>query len=162
MTRNIPFREPRSSIGEEVSPLPLESFECGGISEPRVPFCHSVRRHINLQSATPLSQRPWVMSPVVLDGLDREPVLGSFRRGVDQGRDARERGVRPHVAAHEVFRLVSPVPGFRERRASYNGGGVLVLQSPVDELEVGLVASSPHMLEVTGGTDQLDGREGRK
>ena len=72
------------------------------------------------------------MSSVVLDGLDREPVLGSFRRSVDQGRDARERGVRPHVAAHEVFRLVSLVPGLWERRASDDSGGVLVLQSPVD------------------------------
>jgi len=97
------------------------------------------------------------MSRVVLDGLDREPVVGCFGRRVDQSRRTRERRVGPHVAAHEVVRLVSPVMGFWERRGSDNDGGVFVLQSPIDEFEVGLVVLSPHMLE---GADQFSSVEG--
>ena len=98
------------------------------------------------------------MSSVVLDGLDREPVLGRFGRSVDQGRGTWKRRVGPHVAAHEILRLVSPVAGFWESRGSDDGGSILVLQSPVDELEVGLVVLSPHVLKVTGRTGQLGGR----
>ena len=97
------------------------------------------------------------MSRVVLDGLDREPVVGCFGRRVDQSRRARERRVGPHVAAHEVFRLVGPVMGFWERRGSDDGGGVFVLQSPIDELEVCLVVLSPHMLK--GQISSVEGRE---
>ena len=100
------------------------------------------------------------MRPVVLDELDREPVLGSFGRGVDQGRGARKRGVGPHVATHEVFRLVSPVASFWERSGGDDRGGVLVLQSPVDELEVGLVVLGPYMLK--GAERMNQGSERRK
>ena len=98
------------------------------------------------------------MSSMVLDGLDREPVLGRFGGGVDQGRGARERRVGPHVTTHEVLWLVSPVTGLWKRRGGYDSGSVLVLQSPVDELEVGLVVLSPHVLKVTGRRDQLGGK----
>ena len=98
------------------------------------------------------------MSSVVLDGLDTESVLRPFCRSVDQGRGTRERRVGPHIAPHEVLWLVGPVAGFRERRGSDHSGSVLVLQSPVNELEVRLVVLSPHMLKVTGRTDQRSGR----
>ena len=97
------------------------------------------------------------MSCVVLDELDREPVVGRLCRGIDQSRRARERGVGPHVATHEVVRLVGPVAGFWECRRGDDSGCVLVLQGPVDEPEVGLVVLSAHMLQ---GTDQLSGRRG--
>ena len=158
VTRNVSFREPRSSVREEVSPFPLERLERGGISEPGVPFRHRVHRHVGLQSTAPFSQCPWVMSSVVLDELDREPVLGCFGRGVYQGRGTWESRVGPHVAAHEVLWLVSHVTGFWERRGSDDGGGVLVLQSPVYEFEVGLVMLSSHMLKRTVGLV----REGKK
>ena len=98
------------------------------------------------------------MGCMVLDGLDREPVLGRLGRGVDQGRGTRERRVGPHIAAHEVLRLVSFVAGFWERRGSDDSGGIFVLQSPIDELEVGLVVLSSHVLRVTERTGQLSGR----
>ena len=148
VTRDVPLGESRSSIREEIPPLPLERLERGRICKPRVPFRHRLHRHVGLQSPTPLSERPRVVASVVLDGLDREPVLGRFRRGVDQRRGARQCGVWPHVSAHKVFRLVRLVPGFGEGRGGDDGGGVLVLQSPVDELEVGLVMLSAHVLEV--------------
>ena len=147
MTRNIPLREPRSSVSEEVPPFPFERLERSGILEPRISFRHRVHRHVGLQSATPLSQRPRVMRSVVLDKLNREPVLRAFGRGVYQGSGARERGVGPHVTAHEVLRLVSPVSSFWECRGGDDCGGILVLQSPVDELEVGLVVLSSYMLK---------------
>lgn len=156
VTRNVSLCEPRASIRKEVSPFPLERLERGRISEPRVPFRHHAHRHVGLQSPAPLSQRPWVMSSVVLDKLDRESVLGRFGRGVYQGRGAWERGVGPHVTAHEIFWLVGHVTGFRERCGSDDGGGVLVLQSPVNEFEVGLVVLSPHMLRRTKRAGQLD------
>lgn len=102
------------------------------------------------------------MGSMVFDGLDREPVLGGFGGGIDQGRGARERRIGPHVAAHEVLWLVSPVTGFWKRRGGYDSSSVLVLQSPVDELEVGLVVLSAHMLKVTERKDQLGGRGDRK
>ena len=86
------------------------------------------------------------MSGEVLEELDGEPVLGRFRRSVDQGRSTWKGGVGPHVTAHEVFRLVCPVTGFWEGRASDDGGGVVILQGPVDDLEVGVVVLSAHML----------------
>ena len=98
------------------------------------------------------------MSTVVLDGLNREPVLCRSGRGVDQSRGTRERRVGPHIAAHEVLWLVSLVAGFWERRGSDDGGSVLVLQSPIGEPEVGLVVLSPHMLMVTGRVNQLSER----
>ena len=83
VTRNIPLREPRSSICKEISPLSLEQLERSRISKPWVPFRHHLHHHVGLQPATPLSQRPWVMSPMVLDGLDREPTIGPFGYCVD-------------------------------------------------------------------------------
>lgn len=90
------------------------------------------------------------MSPVVLDGLDREPALRSFRRRVYQGRSARKRRVGEHVATHEVLWLVGHVTGFWERRGSNDGGSVSILQSPVDKLEVSLVVLSPDVLRAGG------------
>jgi len=158
VTRNVSLREPCSSIGKEVSPLPLERLERGVISKLGISFRHRVHRHVRLQSTTPFPQRPRVVSSVILDGLNREPVLGCFGRGVDQRRGAWERRVGPHVAAHEVLWLASPVTGLWERGRSDNSCGVLVLQSPVDELEVGLVVLSAHMLR----TCQFSGRRERK
>ena len=48
VTRNIPLREPRSSIREEISPLPLERLERRGISKPWVSFRHRLHRHVGL------------------------------------------------------------------------------------------------------------------
>jgi hypothetical protein len=158
MARNVSLGKPSSSIRKKVPPLPLKRLKSGRLSEPRVPPRHRIHRHIRLQPATPLSQRPRVMSSVVLDSLNREPVPGCFRRGVYQRRGARESGVWPHVAAHEVFGLVGPVASFWEGCGGDDGGGVLVLQSPVDEFEVGLVVLSPHVLKRAEGMDQLSER----
>lgn len=152
MARNVSLREPRSGIREKIPPFPLKRLERGGVPETGVSLCHRVHRHVSFQPATPLSQRARVVSSVVLEELDREPVLGRLRGGVYQRRGAWERGVWPHVAAHEVFRLAGPVTSFWEGRASDDGGGVSILQSPIDELEVGIIVLSPHMLNKEGGS----------
>ena len=159
VTRNVALREPRPGVREEVPPLALKRLERGGISEPRVSPRHRLHRHVGLQPVTPFSQRPRVVTSVVLDGLDREPVLGRFGRRVDQSCRAGEGGVGPHVAAHEILWLVGPVAGLWERRGGDDGGSVLVLQSPVDEFEVGFVVLSAHMLR---RTNQFIGKRRRK
>jgi len=103
------------------------------------------------------------MCTVVLDELDRESVLGCFGRGVDHHWGTWERGIWKYVAAREILLLVSGVKIFWPRRTSDDSGGVLVLQSPVDEFEESLVMSRSHMLKVIRRMNQLSGsREGRE
>lgn len=146
VARNIPFCEPSSGIRKKVPPFPLKRLKRCRISEPGVPLRHRIHRHIGFQSATPFSERPRIMSPVVLDELHRKTILRCLCGGVYQRCGAWKRGVWPHVSAHEVLGLVSPVTGFRERRGSDDGCGVLVFQCPVYKLEVGFVVLGAHML----------------
>ena len=48
VARNVPLRESRSGVREEISPLSLERLERGGISKPWVSFRHRLHRHVGL------------------------------------------------------------------------------------------------------------------